>query len=373
MNSPKLLVVYSLIGVGGFYLFGQSCRSGARDVIKTGGEEAGELLKKTGEVAGQAAKDAGEAVGGVTKGGKPGKGRSGGQQGQTAKDPRDTVQTIADIFHRGTQTIDQAGSGMVPLSVEREIAIGRQFHGEVRKSERVVDDPVREARLRSLAEPMLKHTTRKGFEYTFKVIESKQVNAFAHLGGYVYVYSGLIDAVGDRDDELQFVIGHEIGHIELKHVLNGVGYISAAQEVGGELAAGLVSVLYQNITAGYSEDQEYEADAWSYKKMRVNGVPRDRALAGSRWLATWAESQGAAKEDGRADSVPGEVGRQVRNHFRTHPPPRERVRRLESIPERQIASSGGAHGGSRKNGIVVMGALAGLLYWRGHRKSTQPA
>ncbi|MEI8281383.1 MAG: M48 family metalloprotease, partial [Armatimonadota bacterium] len=55
------------------------------------------------------------------------------------------------------------------------------------------------------------------FEYKFKVVDSKDVNAFSLPGGYIYVYQGLIDFV-QSDDELAGVLAHEISHAGQRHV-----------------------------------------------------------------------------------------------------------------------------------------------------------
>ena len=63
---------------------------------------------------------------------------------------------------------------------------------------------------------------------TIVIIASDEVNAFAHLGGYVYLHKGMLD-FAESDAELQFVLAHEIAHIELGHCARKVTY--AAREI----------------------------------------------------------------------------------------------------------------------------------------------
>jgi beta-barrel assembly-enhancing protease len=107
---------------------------------------------------------------------------------------------------------------------------------------------------------------RPGVPYTFKVLDEKQINAVSLPGGPIYVYRGLLDAVGDDDDALACVIGHEIGHVNARH---------AAKQISQQMAANLGIVLIlkggtaQNVASmaqdllglSYSRDDEYEADA----------------------------------------------------------------------------------------------------------------
>ena len=51
-------------------------------------------------------------------------------------------------------------------------------------------------------------------------MDSNEVNAFSHPGGYVYVNRGLFDLVGeDEDYALQFAVGIEIAHVDLQHAM----------------------------------------------------------------------------------------------------------------------------------------------------------
>lgn len=55
------------------------------------------------------------------------------------------------------------------------------------------------------------------FDYKFKVLQGKDVNAFSLPGGYIYVFEGLVKYV-ETDDELAGILGHEISHAEARHV-----------------------------------------------------------------------------------------------------------------------------------------------------------
>ena len=105
-----------------------------------------------------------------------------------------------------------------------------------------------------------------GLPFTFTVLNSPEVNAFALPGGYVYVTRGLV-ALANSEAELAAVIGHEIGHVVARHtaqrysqaVAAGVGAALLGAVVGGDAQqlAQLGSELY---LAGFSREQEFEAD-----------------------------------------------------------------------------------------------------------------
>ena len=112
-----------------------------------------------------------------------------------------------------------------------------------------------------------------GIPLTFKVYKNDEVNAFACADGNVRVYTGLLDVM--TDEEALGVIGHEVGHVALKHTLNAYKmslYSSAAMDVlasTGNTAAALTdSVLgqlaEQMVSAKFSRKQETEADDFGY-------------------------------------------------------------------------------------------------------------
>ena len=74
--------------------------------------------------------------------------------------------------------------------------------------------------LEDAAKPFLETVARKDIHYTFEIMDSDEVNAFSHPGGYVYVNRGLFGLIGeDEDYALQFAVGNEIAHVDLRHAI----------------------------------------------------------------------------------------------------------------------------------------------------------
>ena len=104
------------------------------------------------------------------------------------------------------------------------------------------------------------------FEYHIIVIDSPVINAAALPGGYILIYSGLIDLT-DKPEELAAVIAHEIGHIEKRHIVYRL-----IQELGlSILFSGdsmvLGEVFKLTTTSAFSRKQEKEADKYSLELM----------------------------------------------------------------------------------------------------------
>lgn len=103
----------------------------------------------------------------------------------------------------------------------------------------------------------------------YKVYQTKDVNAFAMANGCIRVYSGLMDLM--NDNEVEAVIGHEMGHVALGHVKKGmqVALGTNAVRAAAASAGGIVGSLSQSqlgdlgeklVNSQFSQRQESEAD-----------------------------------------------------------------------------------------------------------------
>ena len=106
------------------------------------------------------------------------------------------------------------------LTTQDELQIGRELHQRILLLNPPEKSGSWQARMEAAAEPFLKTLARRDPEYTFTVLDSDAVNAFSHPGRFVYVSRGLFNLIGeDEDYVLEFVIGHEIAHVELGHAI----------------------------------------------------------------------------------------------------------------------------------------------------------
>jgi beta-barrel assembly-enhancing protease len=103
-----------------------------------------------------------------------------------------------------------------------QVRLGQQAAAEVRRKERLLpasDDRVQI--MRRVAGRLLAgiDTSREPWQYSFDVIDNKDVNAFAFPGGPIFFYRGLMDRV-QTEDQLAGVLAHEITHIRNEHWAN---------------------------------------------------------------------------------------------------------------------------------------------------------
>lgn len=163
-----------------------------------------------------------------------------------------------------------------------------------------------------------------GTPLNFKVYKNNEVNAFACADGSVRVYTGIMDAMSD--DELLGVIGHEIGHVALKHHKKEMrqALLTAAAMEGiastGEIAAVLtdsqLGALGQTIlNAQYSKKQESQADDYGYEFLKAAGKnPWAMAMSFEKLQAM---SEGSASQSSAAAKL-----------FSSHPDTATRIKRM---------------------------------------------
>ena len=107
-----------------------------------------------------------------------------------------------------------ASAGLI--STKEEISIGRDVGKQLEEKYGLVDDPELQARVTRIGMSMVAVSDRRDMPYSFKVLNSKEINAMAAPGGFIYIFKGLIDLM-PSDDDLAGVIGHDIGHVVKKH------------------------------------------------------------------------------------------------------------------------------------------------------------
>ena len=148
---------------------------------------------------------------------------------------------------------------------------------------------------------MGKHSSVNGLPLNYKVYITKDVNANASADGSVRVYSGLMDMMDD--DELRFVIGHEIGHVALGHSLKamrlaytaaaarqGIGALNSSADVLSDSMLGDLTEQFHN--AKFSQSQELDADAYAMNFLKENNYNTAAAGSSLRKLESLGSSGG---------------------------------------------------------------------------------
>lgn len=162
-------------------------------------------------------------------------------------------------------------------SPDEESRYGESMLREFRRLNLVMEDPLVVDYLRSLGYRLVAQSEHQADDFTFFVVRSDEINAFAAPGGYIAVNVGLMHTM-ETESELAAVLGHEIAHISQRHLVRAwesmqkaslpialamIGAAIAAQGVKGDgteaaLIGGMGLIQQQQIN--FTRDNEYEAD-----------------------------------------------------------------------------------------------------------------
>jgi predicted Zn-dependent protease len=174
------------------------------------------------------------------------------------------------------------------------------------------------------------NVNRAGIRYNFCVEESPSfVNAYALPGGYVVIGRGLLSLL-ESEDELAFILGHEIAHVDDRHAIERVQYKLASRKLGLESVYQLGAPIQMLYEAGYSKEQEQEADRDGINLAYEAGYSAKGALdAMTRFEKIDREmhsNTGSPVEE--FASIPFQS---LEEYFRSHPPAADRRQALEQI------------------------------------------
>lgn len=150
------------------------------------------------------------------------------------------------------------------ISPQQEVAIGKQINRQlINQGMRIETDPEINQYIDQIGLRLVAVSKRPQLPYRFQVVRDRDINAFATMGGYVYVTTALIQAA-DNEAQLASVLGHEIGHIEGRHLINQLRQTALTR--GLMTAAGLDSIALVNlgtelaVRRPLSRQDEFEAD-----------------------------------------------------------------------------------------------------------------
>ncbi|MEO1210911.1 MAG: M48 family metallopeptidase [Cyanobacteria bacterium J06638_20] len=176
------------------------------------------------------------------------------------------AQSWLDLILRGIEIIQ-----LTNLSDRQEAQIGAQIDQQLMRQQfRLYRNESVADYVDDLGQALVPYSDRSDIDYTFRVVEDNQVNAFATMGGYVYVTTGLLSAA-ENEAQLVGVLGHEIGHIVERHVVDQMeeraiqrGILTAAGLESEEIVALGVEIA---INRSNSRSDELEADVRGYENI----------------------------------------------------------------------------------------------------------
>lgn len=160
-------------------------------------------------------------------------------------------------------------SGIVGTSQEEEVAIGRQIAGNLLGASPLVKDKSLQKYVNNVGRWVASQSERPDLPWHFGVIETKDINAFAAPGGYIFVTRGLYQQL-QNEAALAGVLAHEIGHVIRQHHLKvlqqsslvDLGGQALAKQVGNnEKVQKLIGSGAEVVARSLDKNAEFEADS----------------------------------------------------------------------------------------------------------------
>ena len=210
------------------------------------------------------------------------------------------------------------------IDEKTEIAIGKNVTNDILRENKTIKDANLSEYVNNIGKKVAAKSDRNNLPYYFYILDDKKLNALAVPGGYIFINKGLLDKL--NEDELAFVLGHEIGHIAARHsikklqvalgfniltsiALDNPDYASTQQAMG---------IAFNVVSSGYSRQDELLADSLGLKYLTKSGY------------SPYASINALKKLEGEEESNLGLV------FLRTHPLTRERIKQLQNKIESKI-------------------------------------
>lgn len=187
----------------------------------------------------------------------------------------------SDELESAINVVDAFSEANKEITEVEEYFLGRSVAATILTMYQPLDDPALQQYVNLIGQTVACSSPQPALfgGYHFMVIDSDQINALACPGGFILIFSGLIDKAAN-EDELAAIIAHEVSHVALHHGISSIDQarwtdfgVTVAQEsseqwgssdvqaVVNDYGALVEDVVSNLITKGYSRDTEYQADS----------------------------------------------------------------------------------------------------------------
>lgn len=188
------------------------------------------------------------------------------------------ISLLSTLFLLFCATTGPGGKkSLILISTKQEVSLGKEFAQEIDSTNPISKDEILKSYVNQVGQKIAKISDRPELKYHFSVIDTPIVNAFACPGGFIYIYTGLLNIM-DNEAQLAGVLAHEISHIVARHGIKRLQKVLGLQ-ILLSIALGESSQLTQNaisagvaiVLQGYSRENEFEADEFGTYYMTNSG------------------------------------------------------------------------------------------------------
>lgn len=202
-------------------------------------------------------------------------------------------------------------------AIRAEYAAGKELAAQMETEIIACKDTTLQMRINTIGQKLVSKVKKKERRFSFTVYDSAETNAFALPGGFIFISSGILKLCNYDDDEIAFILAHEMVHIVSGHPLKRImttqslNVISNAIRTGGVIGNLAKQTIKSLIESNYSQENEFAADLYGVQLIISAGF---NARAG---LGLFQNLHDSSNDKNKFD------------YFSIHPPIVERKARIE--------------------------------------------
>jgi len=223
---------------------------------------------------------------------------------------------------RKAKWIWQSIIGSEADAIKVEYEVGQDLAREIRRQLELDLEPQAEQILNEVGRRLAACVANKSRKFSFETVKGAEPNAFALPGGFIFVTRSLMELCRWNQNEIAFILGHEMGHVIRGHSMSriisnsAIATASRAAPIRGVLAGWLRKVGVQFLESAYSQDLESEADKLGVRLVAVAGYDAGASVQLLSRLATLSPPVGKL-----------DLG----SYFSSHPPFKARIQNINHL------------------------------------------
>lgn len=205
-------------------------------------------------------------------------------------------------------------------AIEAEYLMGKTLAANIGQENAVVNNPSLQKLLDEIGGELVARIVNKKRKFKFQVVVTKDINAFALPGGFIFITASLLNKIELNRDEIAYILAHEIMHVVLKHPINRILTDYSARIIsnlfikGGTVGMIAKQLIDKLLRSSYSQENELEADNYAVRLMSSAGFDPHASKSVLKKLAA------TSPED-----IP------IYNYFLSHPAVKERIEKIEKV------------------------------------------